>query len=184
MSDEEKLIILDRDGVINYDSENYIKHPDEWIPIPGSLSAIARLNQVGYQVVIATNQSGVDRGYYSLDILEAIHEKMRRELAKAGGRVTDIYFCPHVPQANCPCRKPKPGLLDLIAEDFPKKLKGSTLVGDSLGDIQAARAVGCLPVLVKTGNGEKTVANGEGLEDVPIFEDLSDFVNDLTRKSP
>lgn len=185
MPEEEKLIILDRDGVINYNRENYVKNPDEWIPIPGSLSAIVRLNRAGYHVVIATNQSGVDRGYYSLDMLNAIHEKMQCELAKAGAHclIVSVYFCPHVPEANCTCRKPKPGLLHLIAKDFPKLFMGTTLVGDSLRDIQAAKAAGCRAVLVKTARGEKTITNNEWLEGVPIFENLSDYVSHLTVKS-
>ncbi|QTS83590.1 D-glycero-beta-D-manno-heptose 1,7-bisphosphate 7-phosphatase [Coxiella endosymbiont of Amblyomma nuttalli] len=178
-----KLIILDRDGVINYKSENYIKNPCEWIPIPGSLEAIACLNKADYQVVVATNQSGVGRGYYSLDTLETIHEKMQRELSKVGGYVDRIYFCPHVPEVKCNCRKPKPGLLHLIANDFPEAFPSSTFIGDSLQDIQAGQIVGCQVVLVKTGNGEETIIVGKGLEAVSIYEDLQDFVNHLVLKS-
>ena len=182
MSDEEKLIILDRDGVINYDSENYVKNPGEWIPIAGSLSAIARLNRVGYQIVIATNQSGVDRGYYSLDMLEAIHKKMHSELEKTGGRLANVYFCPHIPESNCLCRKPKPGLLHLISEDFPKVFQGASLVGDSLRDIQVAKAVGCHPVLIRTSNDKKKIAYSKELKDVLIFKNLSDYVDYLILK--
>lgn len=183
MKNAKKLIILDRDGVINYDSENYIKTSDEWIPIPGSLSAIACLTKLGYIIVIATNQSGVAHGYYSLETLKAIHQKMREELAKVGGHIEQIYFCPHTPEANCVCRKPNSGLLYAIAQDFPKAFPDATLVGDSLRDIQAAQKAGCRSVLVKTGNGRKTIDRNKGLKGIPIFEDLSDYVSHLKLKS-
>ena len=177
-----KLIILDRDGVINYKSENYIKNSDEWVPIPGSLEAIACLNKADYQVVVATNQSGVGRGYYSLDTLGMIHKKMQRELVKVGGYINRIYFCPHTPERKCRCRKPQPGLLYSIANDFPESFSSATLIGDSLWDIQAGQAAGCRVALVRTGNGEKTIAAGKGLEGISIYEDLQDFVNHLTIK--
>ena len=183
MLDKEKLIILDRDGVINHDSEDYIKNPDEWIPIFGSLSAIARLNRIGYQVVIATNQSGVDRGYYSLDMLEVIHRKMNSELEKVGGQLAGIYFCPHIPEGNCLCRKPKPGLLHLIAEDFPKVFKETSMVGDNLRDIQVAKAAGCRPILIGKNNDNNKITSRKWLKDVPIFKNLSAYVDHLTLKS-
>ena len=183
MEERKKLIILDRDGVINYKSENYIKNSNEWIPIPGSLEAIAYLNKADYQVVVATNQSGVGRGYYSLDTLEAIHKKMQRELAKVGGCINRIYFCPHTPEMKCNCRKPQPGLLHSIANNFPEAFPNATFVGDSLQDIQAGQAVDCRVALVKTGNGEETIAAGKGLEGISIYEDLQDFVNYLILKS-
>lgn len=182
MKGKKKLIILDRDGVINYKSENYIKNSDEWISIPGSLEAIACLNKANYQVVLATNQSGIGRGYYSLDTLEMIHKKMRRELVKVGGYINRIYFCPHTPEVKCSCRKPQPGLLYSIANDFPETFPNATFVGDSLRDIQAGQTVGCQVVLVKTGNGKETIAAGKGLEGIAIYEDLQDFVNYLILK--
>jgi len=172
------LIIMDRDGVINQDSPDYIKSPKEWIPIPHSLNAITRLNNAGHQVVVATNQSGVGRGYYSQAVLEKIHQKMRDELAAVGGRIDGIYFCPHTPDDHCECRKPKPGMLLQIAKDYNADLKQVYFVGDSIRDIQAAQAVGCLPVLVKTGNGEKTIAENRFLK-IPIYRDLSEVVGAL-----
>lgn len=170
------LIILDRDGVINEDSPDYIKNPDEWIAIPSSLTAIARLNQLGHQVIVATNQSGVGRGYYTEATLGAIHEKMRNALAEQGGHVDAIYYCPHTPDDHCECRKPKPGMLKKIAEDLKADLSTAILVGDSLRDLQAAQAVHCKPVLVCTGKGEATLAADKGLENVPVYLDLNDFV--------
>ena len=177
MKNARKLIILDRDGVINYDSENYIKTPHEWIPIHGSLSAISCLNKLGYSVVVATNQSGIARGYFSLEMLDIIHQKMRKELMKVGGHIERIYFCPHIPEANCACRKPNPGLLYAIAQDFLTAFQDVTLVGDSLRDIQAAKKVGCQVILVKTGNGRKTITFNKRLDEITIFEDLYDYVN-------
>lgn len=172
------LIILDRDGVINYDSEHYIKTPDEWIPIPGSIEAIAKLSQAGHHVVIASNQSGVGRGYYTLATLEKIHEKMNQFIQKAGGKLSGIYFCPHTPEDKCDCRKPKPGLLKAIAKDFPTEIKNAILVGDSLRDIQAAQAINCKAVLVKTGNG-KNFQNHEELKNIPTYENLKSFADSL-----
>jgi len=170
------LIIMDRDGVINQDSPEYIRSPKEWIPIPHSLNAITRLNKAGHQVIVVTNQSGVGRGYYSLETLEKIHQKMRDELAAIGGRIDGLYFCPHTPEDHCECRKPKPGMLLEAAQDFNADLKQAYFIGDSIRDIQAAQAVGCLPVLVKTGNGEKTLAANRTLRNVPVYQDLSDVV--------
>lgn len=177
------LIILDRDGVINYDSVDYIKNPDEWIVIPNSLEAIAKLNAAGHTVVVATNQSGIGRGYYSLETLEKIHEKMRSELAKKGGHLDGIYFCPHTPEDHCECRKPKPGLFHKIAEDFAIDLRTAIAVGDSLRDLQAAQTANCPSVLVKTGNGAETfTTRADLIADIPVYEDLSAFVTAILKK--
>jgi D-glycero-D-manno-heptose 1,7-bisphosphate phosphatase len=178
-----KLIILDRDGVINEDSDGYIKSPEEWLPIPGSLEAIARLTRAGYRVAVATNQSGVARGLFDMDTLQRIHDKMRRAVAAAGGEIAAIFFCPHGPDEVCGCRKPQPGLLREIAAHFNMNLGGVPAVGDSLRDIQAAQAVGAKPILVRTGNGESTVKRGEGLAGVDIYADLAAAVDALLRDS-
>lgn len=167
------LFILDRDGVINQDSKDYIKSPEEWVPIPGSLHAIARLNQLGYQVVVATNQSGVGRGYYSLDTLRKIHQKMCDQLAEMGGRIDNIYFCPHKPDDGCHCRKPEPGMFEDILRDYGIQPSEAILIGDSLRDIQAAHAVSCRAVLVLTGNGLTVVSEGNIPDNVPVYENLS-----------
>lgn len=174
-----KLIILDRDGVINQDSDDYIKSPEEYIPIPGSLEAIARLNHAGYIVMVATNQSGIARGFFDIDTLNRIHEKLRRLLSNCGGHIDGIFFCPHGPDENCECRKPKSGMLREITHRLDTSLQGVPLVGDSLKDIQAAQAVGAVPLLVKTGKGERTLAKGEGLNGVPEFENLAECVESL-----
>lgn len=167
-----QLIILDRDGVINYDSEFYIKSPQEWLPIPGSLEAIARLNQAGYQVVVATNQSGVGRGLYDVATLNKIHEKMHTELARVHGKIDAIFYCPHTPDDHCSCRKPKPGLLYQIADHYQISLEGVPLVGDTLRDVEAAYTVGCQPVLVATGLKKIILED----PDVWNFADLASFV--------
>ncbi len=177
-----KLIILDRDGVINRDSDDYIKSVDEFVTLPGSVAAIARLNQAGYRVAVATNQSGIARGYYDLDTLNAMHEKLRGELAALGGTVDMIAFCPHGPDDNCDCRKPKPGMYLEIAKRFDISLEGVPVVGDSLRDLQAAQAVGASPILVRTGKGERTIAKGEGLEGIPVFDDLAAAVTALLQE--
>ncbi len=168
-----KLIILDRDGVVNRDSEQYIKSPDEWRPIPGSLEAIARLNHAGYRVVIATNQSGVGRGLFEMATLNAIHEKMHKALALVGGRIDAIFFCPHSNDAGCSCRKPKTGMLEEIGVRFGIDLAGVPCIGDSLRDLAAADAVGAQPILVLTGKGEKTLREGEYPKNTVIFPDLA-----------
>jgi D-glycero-D-manno-heptose 1,7-bisphosphate phosphatase len=173
------LIILDRDGVINHDSDEFIKSPAEWQPIPGSLEAIARLTQGGYRVVVATNQSGIARGLLSLDDLAAIHEKMHRLLSEQGGVIEAVFFCPHGPDDGCDCRKPRPGLFRDIAHRLEQDLDGVPAVGDSLRDLQAAQAVGANPILVKTGKGERTLANGEGLDGIPVFSDLAAVADHL-----
>jgi D-glycero-D-manno-heptose 1,7-bisphosphate phosphatase len=174
-----KLIVLDRDGVINYDSPSYIKSPDEWRPIPGSLNAISQLNQAGFHVVVATNQSGVGRGMYDMTTLNAIHDKMHRALAQAGGRVDAIFFCPHPSEANCNCRKPKTGMFEDIARRFNTSLAGVPVVGDSLRDLEAAAAVKAAPMLVLTGNGKKTQREKELPEGTRIFADLAAAVAGL-----
>lgn len=146
-----KLIILDRDGVINYDSDAYIKSPEEWIPIPGSLEAIAKLNQAGFKIAVATNQSGVGRGLLTETTLMAIHEKMEQALAKEGGHIDAIFYCPHTPDDQCSCRKPKPGLFYAIANHFNCSLANVPAIGDSLRDVEAALQAGCKPILVQTG---------------------------------
>lgn len=152
-----KLLILDRDGVINQDSDAYIKTLEEWIPIPGSIEAIAQLSRAGWTVAVATNQSGLARGYYDLAMLEAMHTRLRQLVTEQGGEVGLIVHCPHAPDAGCDCRKPKPGMLHAIAAHYGVKLHGLWFIGDSRGDLDAAVAVGCQPVLVRTGKGQRTL---------------------------
>ncbi len=154
-----QLIVLDRDGVINWDSEAYIKSPAEWRPLPGSLTAIARLSAAGYAVVICTNQSGLARGLFSLHDLSAIHAHMDRAVRAAGGRLTAIFVCPHGPTDGCPCRKPLAGLLRGVEQYFGISLRGQPVVGDSARDLEAAQRVGARTILVRTGNGERTLTN-------------------------
>jgi len=175
-----KLIILDRDGVINEDSDDYIKSPEEWRPIPGSLEAIARLNQAGFQVAVATNQSGIARGLFDVDALNAIHQKMGDSLRRLGGHLEGIFFCPHGPDDRCQCRKPAPGLLLAIEERLGLPLGGVAAIGDSYRDIVAARTAGAQPILVRTGKGEKTLREHRAeILDIPIFEDLATAVDTL-----
>jgi len=174
-----KLIVLDRDGVINYDSDQFVKSPEEWRAVPGSIEAIARLNHAGYRVVVATNQSGIGRGLFDMAMLNAIHEKMHRALAHAGGRVDAIFFCPHTADAKCECRKPKPGILVEIGKRFHIELTGIPCIGDSLRDLQAADAVGAQPMLVLTGKGEKTLRDGNFPKNTVIFPDLAFAVSAL-----
>ncbi len=149
-----KLVILDRDGTINQDRDDYVKSPDEWVPLPGSLEAIARLNHAGWHVVVASNQSGLGRGLFDVATLNAMHTKFYKLLAAAGGRVDAVFYCPHGPEEACQCRKPQPGLFDQIRERYGLDLKGVPAVGDSLRDLQAGAAAGCDPHLVLTGKGE------------------------------
>jgi len=168
-----RLIVLDRDGVINHDSDQFIKSPDEWRPIPGSLEAIARLNHAGYRVVVATNQSGVGRGLLDFATLNAIHDKMHRALAQVGGRIDAIFFCPHTADSRCECRKPRPGMLLEIGVRFNVDMDAVPCVGDGLRDLQAADSVGAQPMLVLTGKGEKTLREGSFPRNTVIFPDLA-----------
>ena len=175
-----KIIVLDRDGVINFDSDQFIKSPEEWKPIPGSLEAIARLNEAGWRVVVASNQSGVGRGLFDMDTLNAINEKMVKAIGHVGGRLDAIFFCPHAADSPCECRKPKPGMFLQIAERFNVDLDGMPVVGDSLRDLQAGVAVGCKPYLVLTGKGKKTVIDPALPEGTVVFPDLAAVVAQLT----
>ncbi len=180
-----KLIILDRDGVINYDSDDYIKSPEEWLPIPGSLEAIARLNHAGYNVVVATNQSGIGRGYYSLETLNQIHHKMHKRLTEVGGVIDGIFFCPHTPDDHCHCRKPAIGLFQQIAERMRCKLEHVPFIGDTLTDVTAARVAALSPVLVRTGKGQLTLDKSRAATaDVPVFDNLESYVTDLLSPEP
>lgn len=174
-----KLVILDRDGVINQDSDDYIKSPQEWVPIPGSLEAIARLHREGYRIVVATNQSGVARGLFDLDMLGRIHAKMLELVRAKGGEIDAIFFCPHGPDDGCRCRKPLPGLYEEIIERLKINLHRVYVVGDSERDVVAARAAQGLPVLVRTGKGERTLKRSQQLTGVPVFDDLSAFTDAL-----
>ncbi|VAW86274.1 Histidinol-phosphatase [hydrothermal vent metagenome] len=174
-----KLIILDRDGVINHDSDEYIKSPDEWLPIKGSLEAIAKLTQAGYKVVVATNQSGVARGFFDMDVLNSIHGKMIRLVADAGGVIDAVFFCPHSDAQHCTCRKPKPGMFEQISERFHVDLAGIPAIGDSLRDLQAAASVGARPLLVRTGKGLCTLQAMPSDMQVPVYDDLAAVVADL-----
>jgi D-glycero-D-manno-heptose 1,7-bisphosphate phosphatase len=180
-----KLIVLDRDGVINEDSDAYVKSVDEWLPIPGSIEAIARLSQAGYIIVVATNQSGIGRGFFDLDDLEAMHAKLSDLVLDAGGELAGIFYCPHKPEDNCNCRKPASGLFDAIAQEFNlESLSGCPTVGDSLRDLQAGLSHLCIPILVRTGKGKKTESQlmeqkNQALQNALIFDDLSLAVNYL-----
>ncbi len=174
-----KLVILDRDGVINFDSVQFIKSPEEWKPIPGSLEAIARLKQNGFRVVVATNQSGIGRGLFDMDTLNRTHKKMHKAASDAGGRIDAIFYCPHSADSQCDCRKPKPGMFKRIAETLNVDLTGVPVIGDSLRDLQAGVALGCTPLLVLTGKGEQTQQEGNLPEGTLIFPDLSAAVDHL-----
>ncbi len=169
-----KLVILDRDGVINHDSEHYIKSPAEWRPIAGSIEAIARLHQAGFRIAVATNQSGIGRGLFDMATLNAINDKMMELVFRQGGRIDALFFCPHTAAEACNCRKPRTGMLEEIAARFHTELKGVPLVGDSLKDLQAAEAVGAQPLLVLSGKGQRTKADGGLPKKTLVFEDLSE----------
>ena len=175
-----KLIILDRDGVINYDSDAFIKTPDEWKPIPGSLEAIAHLTQAGYRVVIATNQFGIGHGLLDMTAFNTINDKMCKAVNQAGGRIDAMFFCPHTHTDQCSCRKPATGMFEEIARRFSLDLKGAPTIGDSLRDLQAAAAVGAVPILVLTGKGKETRAAGGLPKNTQIFPDLAQAVDALT----
>ena len=175
-----KLVILDRDGVINQDSDYYIKSPDEWIPIPGSIEAIARLTQGGYCVVVITNQSGIGRKLFDIETLNAMHEKMYGLVETAGGRIDALLYCPHTPKSGCDCRKPKTGLFEEVADRLGIKLKNVPAIGDSLRDLTAAAAVNARPILVKTGKGKRTLSSEDPiLDQIDICENLSSAVEML-----
>ena len=169
-----KLVILDRDGVVNHDSDQYIKSPAEWRPIAGSIEAIARLNQSGFRIAIATNQSGIGRGLFDMGTLNAINDKMMEMVFRQGGRIDAVFFCPHTAEENCNCRKPRTGLYQEIAARFHTELKGVPCVGDSLKDLQSAEAVGGSPILVLTGKGRATQEEGNLPRRTVVFADLAE----------
>lgn len=175
-----KIVVLDRDGVINFDSVQFIKTPDEWKAIPGSLEAIAELNQAGYRVVVATNQSGIGRGLLDMAAFNAMNDKMLRGLALVGGRIDAIFFCPHPADASCTCRKPKPGMMVEISQRFSTDMRGVPCIGDSLRDLQAAATVGGQPILVRTGKGADTLATGGLPPGTLVFADLAAAARHLT----
>lgn len=177
------LILLDRDGVINHDSADFIKSPAEWEPIDGSLEAIARLNQSGYRVVVISNQSGIARGLLDIETLNRIHSKMRRMLAQLGGKIEAVMFCPHGPADDCHCRKPQPGMLNDLAHRLRVSLDNVPAVGDSLRDLQAAQAVGAIPILVKTGKGKKTLKQGIP-EGIAVYKNLAAVADALLGNKP
>ena len=173
------LIILDRDGVINEDSDDYIKSPAEWQPIAGSLEAIAKLSQHGYRVVVVTNQSGLGRKLFTIEALNSIHMKMNTHLAQFGGVIDAIFFCPHIPKDNCNCRKPKPGLYNDVSERLRVSLNKVFCVGDKMTDIQAIQSAGGKPVLVRTGKGQSEIDQGLVPAGIPIYNDLAEFVDEI-----
>jgi D-glycero-D-manno-heptose 1,7-bisphosphate phosphatase len=176
------LIILDRDGVINRDFREFVKNVDEWVPLPGSIGAVADLSAAGYTVAVASNQSGLARGLLDRKALQAMHRKLRRLVAAEGGRVDRIVVCPHGPDDHCHCRKPRPGLLQRLARHYGTSLKGVPVVGDSLRDLQAAAAAGANPILVRTGNGGKTAAKlPNDLRSIPVYDDLAAVAAHLIR---
>ena len=175
------LLILDRDGVINQDSEKYIRCVADWVPIPGSIAAIADLSRAGYRIAVATNQSGLSRGYFTLDDLEEIHALLRRQVEECGGVIEGIFYCPHLPEEGCDCRKPATGLLRAIEQELQQSAQGAFFVGDSMKDLEAASAYGCKPLLVKTGKGADTLAHLQSGKasldyprDIPVYRDLAD----------
>lgn len=174
-----RLVVLDRDGVINRDSPLFIRSPEEWQPLPGALEAIARLVQGGFLVVVASNQSGVGRGLFSAATLDAIHRRMNGAVEAAGGRLAGIFVCPHAPEDGCDCRKPLPGLLRQIGQRFAIPLEDMPVIGDSERDLQAAWAVGARAILVRTGNGRQTETRLAGTEKVEIYDDLAAAVHAL-----
>jgi D-glycero-D-manno-heptose 1,7-bisphosphate phosphatase len=184
MHSSQKLIILDRDGVINVDSAQFIKSPAEWKPLPGSIEAIARLNQAGYRVVVCTNQSGIGRGLFDMATLAAINGKMVEMVFRQGGRIDAIFFCPHTGDDKCRCRKPGIGMFEDIASRFKVSLEGVLTIGDSLRDLQAGVKVGCLPILVLTGKGNRTKEAGGLPKGTKVFADLAEAVRHLVSELP
>jgi len=177
------LVILDRDGVINRDSKNFVKTADEWLPLPGSIGAIADLCRAGYTVTVASNQSGLARGLLDRNALSAMHRKLRRLVAAEGGHIDRIVVCPHGPDDGCNCRKPQPGLLQRLARYYDTSLAGVPVIGDSLRDLEAATAGSARPILVRTGNGRKTEAElGGELTETEVFDDLATVVAALLRE--
>lgn len=178
-----KLIILDRDGVINHDSDQFIKSPEEWQPIDGSLDAIAFLTQAGYTLAVATNQSGIARGYFNVQTLNEMHAKMHKLVRQAGGEISGVWFCPHTADSNCDCRKPKPGMVLDILDRFQAQASETYLIGDSLRDLQAIASAGGQPILVRTGKGMKTLEKDGGNlpQGTQIFDSLLDFAVHLVR---
>jgi D-glycero-D-manno-heptose 1,7-bisphosphate phosphatase len=174
-----KLVILDRDGVINKDSTNFIKNTNEWIPLPGSLEAIALLNQSGFHVAIATNQSGIGRGLFDMATLNAINDKMYRALAQLGGRIDAMFYCPHTADDDCNCRKPKTGMIEDIGRRFSVDLVDVYAIGDSLRDLKSFSDAGCKPILVRSGKGEETIAHGGLPKGTLIFTDLNEAVQHI-----
>lgn len=184
MPTHNKLIILDRDGVINQDRDDFVKSVDEWIPIDGSMDAIAFLTEAGYTVAVATNQSGIGRKYFTLQDLTEMHAKMHRLALQAGGVIDGIWFCPHLADDNCNCRKPKPGMIQDILDRFQAQAADTWLAGDSLRDLQAINAVGGKSALVLTGKGKKTLQEKEGElpENTQIFDNLLAFAQYITQE--
>ena len=177
------LLILDRDGVINRDSREFVKNNDEWQPLPGSIEAIARLSKAGYTVAIASNQSGLARGLFDRNALRAMHRKLRRLVAAKGGHIDRIVVCPHGPDEGCRCRKPAPGLLQRLARHYGTPLDGVPVVGDSLRDLEAAVTAGAAPILVRTGNGNRVAAClPDTLQAVPVFDDLAAVADELVKR--
>ena len=176
---QRSVIVLDRDGVINRDSSSFVKSPDEWIALPGSAEAIKKLNDAGFTVVVASNQSGVGRGLFSIETLDKIHDKMMAVVTAAGGCIDAIYYCPHAPDADCDCRKPKPGLLQQIARQYERSAAELIIVGDSLRDLEAAWAFGAPAILVRTGNGRATEQKIPSTRQVDVFEDLAAVASHL-----
>ncbi len=178
-----KVIVLDRDGVINHDSDAYIKTPEEWIPIAGSLEAIARLNHSGYIVIVASNQSGLAKSCFTIEMLSTIHKKMDEQLAKIGGKVDAVFYCPHGANDGCNCRKPKPGMLLKIGQRFNVPLKNVIFIGDSISDIKAASNALAQPMLVRTGKGKKAekILLTQCKEKIPVYDDLASAVTAILR---
>lgn len=178
---EKSVIVLDRDGVINEDRDDYVRSADQWVPIPGSLEAIAALNRAGFRIVVVTNQSGLARGFFDIRGLNQMHRKLHEAVGRGGGRIEMVAFCPHLPGDDCDCRKPRTGLLKEVEARIGERLQGCMLVGDSSSDVAAARSAGMVPVLVKTGKGRRTLANMQGgLDGVVVRDCLEVLASELT----